>query len=265
MGIDYVVDYACEPKRVLSSMGIIARLKARDRAARIIGLYREKGDMRPPAEMGFEMARRTPDGQEEMQVIIVQAMLDEAAHLDPLAHHCTGCPANFRGHPFGCFGNVNYPISKAGEFWLLKRLPLAEEPLVFLLLRNVITENREAAQQAAEIRATTDAIFETTEVFGRVVEGITATTNHLFGLMFLVESINPTYGTLLMLFYGAIPRTLEADQLQALNPAPPDYRERFPFQLVAEPDDDTTIIELKFFLEGLYTAYGLQVTVSIDA
>jgi hypothetical protein len=265
VSIDYVIDYACEPKRQLATMGILSRLKARERAARVIQLYRDNGDMRPPSEMGFEMARNTPAGEEEVQVVIVQNLLDEAAQLDPLAAHCVGCPANRSGAPFGCFGVVNYPISKAGELWLLRQLPVAEEPLVFLLLRNVISENRELAEQAAAIRATTGNIFETEEVFGRVVEGITATTNHLFGLLFLLTSINPTYGSMLLLFFGAIRRDLEADEIQALNPAPADYRERFPFRLAPEADDDPTIAALKAYLEALYLAYGLHVTVSLDA
>jgi len=265
LGIDYVIDYACEPKRQIATMGILARLKARERATRVIQLYRDNGDMRPPSEMGFEMARSTPDGEEEVQVVIVQNLLDEAAQLDPLVHHCVGCPANRTGAPFGCFGVVNYPISKTGEMWLLKQLPVAEEPLVFLLLRNVISENRELAEQAASIRAGTNNIFETEDVFGRVVEGITATTNHLFGLLFLLDNINPTYGSMLMLFFGAIRRDLEAHEIQALNPAPADYRERYPFKLAPDAADDGTIAALKGFLEALYIAYGLNITVSLDA
>ncbi len=65
MGIDYLIQYDCEPKRALTIEGLMGRLKGRDRAARIIQLYRENGDTRPPSKMGFEMARRLPDGTEE--------------------------------------------------------------------------------------------------------------------------------------------------------------------------------------------------------
>jgi hypothetical protein len=265
VGIDFVIDYACIPKEALSTMGILARLKARDRAARIIKLYRDSGDMRPPAEMGFELARRTPDGEEETQVVIVQSLLDDAAPLDTFAPHCVECPANRTGAPYGCLGNVNYPITKQAEFWLLKRLPIAEEPLPFLLLREVISENRELAQQAAQIRATSDSIFESKEVFGRVVEGITATTNHLFGLMFLGSAVTPVQNVMLMLFFGAIRRDMEADELRALNPAPPDFQERFPFLIAPAEDDDRCLSEIKDFLEALYIAWGLDVSVSLDA
>lgn len=265
MGIDFVIDYACEPKRALSTMGILARLKARDRAARIIQLYRENGDMRPPSEMGFELERRTPEGAEETQVVIVQTLLDEARDLDRYGRHCIGCPANRTGEPYGCLGYITYPISRRAEMWLLRRLPIAEEPLPFLLLREVVSENRALAQSAAQIRAASDAFFETQEVFGRVVEGITATTNHLFGLMFLRESLNPVQGVMLMLFFGAIRRDMEADELRTLNPAPADFRERFPLLLGPDSEDDPCITEIKAFLEALYVAWGLDVNVSLDA
>ena len=115
MGIDYVIDWKCEPKIALSTPGILTRLKARDRAEAIIKLYRDNGDMRPPSEMGFELVRRTPDGEEETQVVIVQTLLDEIAPLDDLAYHCESCPANAARKAFGCYGSIGYPISRAAE------------------------------------------------------------------------------------------------------------------------------------------------------
>ncbi len=264
MGVDYVIDYACRPKEALSTSGILVRLKAGERAESIIALYRDNGDMRPPVEMGFEMVRRTAEGAEETQVVIVQSLLDEAAQLAPYEHFCEGCPANVQGRPFGCFGRINYPISRAAELWMLRRLPIAEEPLVFLLLRDVISESRELATQAAQIRETSSAIFETKEVFGRVVEGITATTNHLFGLLFLTGASDPIRSVMLLLFMGAIPRDMEADALQSMTPAPPDARERFPFLLSIEDADDETTRALKGYFAALYTAYLLNVTTSLD-
>src|SRR5690606_23769631 len=110
MAIDYVIDLDCIPKQTLGTMGILERLKGRDRAHAIIQLYRQNGDNRPPSEMGFEMVRTAADGNEETQVIIVQHLLDSADELIPLEHHCDGCPANRTGDPFGCMGQISYPI-----------------------------------------------------------------------------------------------------------------------------------------------------------
>src|SRR5436190_17135818 len=101
MGIDHVIDLSCVPKETLTTPGILTRLKARDRAAAIIKLYRDNNDNRSPSEMGFEMVRRRPDGSEETQTIIVQHLLDEADDLTPLEHHCEDCPANRANRPFG--------------------------------------------------------------------------------------------------------------------------------------------------------------------
>jgi hypothetical protein len=167
MAIDYVIDYDCVPKQTLTSAGLLARIKARNRAEAIIKLYRDHGDQRPPAEMGFEMVRRTPDGQEETQTILVQDLLSDAEPLGPLAKHCIGCPANRSGEAFGCFGYINYPISRAAELWLLKQLPGPDHPLVFLLLRQTLLEYVFQNEQVAKMRQTPGVIFESSEVFAR--------------------------------------------------------------------------------------------------
>ncbi len=264
MGIDYVIDLQCVPKATLSTEGILARIKARERAGAIIQLYRDNGDERPPSEMGFEMARRTPDGEEEVRVVIVQELLDEAAQLDPLAGHCIGCPANRTGEPFGCFGNIPYPISRAGEVWLLKRLPVPDEPLPFLLLRQVLSDSPGLGDSVAGTRATPGVIFETNDIFAKRVEGLQITTNHVFDMLFLVGAIQPTYAAMLMLFFSVIPRDMEADVLKNLTPAPPDFADRFPFQLVPEDADDDTTLALKNYFAALYLAYGLDVSLSLD-
>lgn len=84
MAIDYVVHLTCLPKDTLGVDGILDRLKAAARAREVIQLYRKNGDLRPPAEMGFEFVRSLPNGEEEVAVIMVQDMLDQAAELEPL-------------------------------------------------------------------------------------------------------------------------------------------------------------------------------------
>jgi hypothetical protein len=137
MAIDYVIDLNCIPKEELTTDGIIERLKEEERANTIIALFRQNGDQRPPSEMGFEFTRSTPEGEEERRVIVVQDLLDRAAELQPLAHHCAGCgcPANRAGRPFGCIGFIQYPVTSESETWMLDRLPVPDEPLVWLLLK----------------------------------------------------------------------------------------------------------------------------------
>ena len=53
MALDTLIDYDCTPKQALGTAGILDRLKARERAATIIRLYRRNGDQRSPARHGL--------------------------------------------------------------------------------------------------------------------------------------------------------------------------------------------------------------------
>src|SRR5260221_7379594 len=177
MAIDYVIDLPCIPKETLTTPGIMMRLRGRQPANAIQKLYRDHGDTRAPSEMGFDMVRRLPDGTEETQVIVVQDMLNEVADLEPLAHHCTGCPANRTQQPFGCFGYINYPISRAAELWLLKQLPSPDEPLIFLLLSRTMRDFAFKNEQIAAMRDRPGVFFQTAERFAKNLEDAQISTD----------------------------------------------------------------------------------------
>lgn len=263
MGIDHVIDLDCIPKQTLSTAGIAARLKAQQRAAAVIKLYRDRGDYRPPQEIGFEMVRRTADGSEEVQVIIVQDLLDQGAALESLAKHCQGCPANLTGKAFGCFGYINYPLSPAAEIWLLKQLPGPDIPLVFLLLRQTLTDSNLQGTQVAEMRQRPGVFFQGAEKFGRRFDEFTITTDQVFELIFLQEVIRPLYAALLLLLFSAIPRDYDAQKLMELTPARPD--QPLPFTMQPDPADDKSIADLKTFFAALHRAHQLNVSLSLDA
>jgi hypothetical protein len=267
MAIDHVIDLDCVPKRALTTPGILARIKARNRADAVIQLYRDHNDHRPPSEMGFELVRRTPDGEEETQTVVIQDLLDEVAELDPLANHCADCPANRISEPFGCFGFVGYPISQAAELWLLKQLPGPEEPLIFLLLRQTVTEYVFRNENVAQMRASPGIIFESGERFARRFEDVQITTDQVFEMLFLNNTIEPAHAALLLLFFGAIPRDMDAETLMKLTQ--PDSSVKVerdaPFLLRTEDSDDESITALKAFFAALHLTYRLNVSLSLDA
>jgi hypothetical protein len=261
MAIDFVIDLPSVPKDTLTTLGIMMRLKGRERANAIQKLYRDHGDTRAPSEMGFEMVRRLPDGTEETQVIVVQDMLNEVADLEPLAHYCASCPANRTKQPFGCFGYINYPISLAAELWLLKQLPGPDEPLIFLLLSRTMRDFAFNNEQVASMRDRPGVFFETAERFAKNLEDAQITTDQIFEMLFFSERIDPAHGMLLLLFFGAVARDIDADTLMELSQ--PGKR-KTTFLLKPEPDDDESIRGFKGFFEALYTAYNLDVTLSLD-
>lgn len=266
MAIDYIVNYNCVPKETLGTDGILDRLKGRARAEAVIQLFRQNGDQRPPSEMGFEFTRSTPDGAEENRVIVVQELLDQADALDPLAHHCAGCPANVSGQPFGCINFIQYPFSAAGEVWLLKQLPIPDQPLAWLLLRQSVEEMGYTGESVLPLREG-DVYFEDHKGFSRKLGEIEVSSNQLFEMMFMLGHIQPAHAGVLLMFLNAIPRNGDApDITEVLNRTTPaeTRRERYPFLITPDAKDDTTIRELKLFLRALYQAWLLNVHVLLD-
>lgn len=264
MAIDYTIEYDCAPRRELTTDGILERLKGEERAQTIISLFRKNGDQRPPSQMGFEFTRSTPEGDEETRVIIVQDLLDEAEQLKPLAHHCQGCPANISGNPFGCVGFIQYPISLKAEEWLMDRLPVPDEPLIWLLLRQGVEEFKYDGSSVQPLRAADKTYFEEDRVLHRRLGEFSIDANQLFEMIFGVGNVLPNHGALLLLFLHAIPRDMDAQAIMNIAPAPPDIEQKHPFLLRPESEDDNCITELKRFLYALYIAWKLDTRLILD-
>lgn len=266
MGVDYLVHYDCEPKRALTLEGLMGRLKGRDRAEKIIRLYREQGDKRPPSQMGFEMVRHLPDGGEETEVIVVQSLLDSAAELTAWEAYCMGCPANLTGMPFGCVGAINYPISAAAERWLLDQLPGEDHPLVFMLLQSAIREKGYTGQSVVPLRAQKGVFLESADVLERDLGHVVVNGNQVFELLFLSGPIYPAHGSLLLQFFGGISPDLEADEMmQIANPPSAQWiDEHIPFRHAVSHADDSSTASLKELFRAIYWAFRLGVPALLD-
>lgn len=267
MAIDYVIDYDCIPKQKLTSEGILERIKGRERAATIIRLFRENGDDRPPSEMGFDFTRSNPEDEEETELIVVQDLLDFSDELKPLEHFCRNCPANRTGTPFGCMGFVQYPISGKAEAWLLDQLPSIKEPLIWLLLKQGVDNFQYDGQQVALLRHQSDSYFEDKQAADRVLGEFSINANQSFEMFFMLEDdINPNHAAILLIFYNALERSeLEANEIMALVPATDEKVEKLPFLHQIMQGDDSSVIDLKDFLQALYVAWVLNVNLKIDA
>lgn len=265
MAIDHIIDYDCVPKQTLTTEGIVERLKGRERAEAIIALFRRNGDNRPPSEMAFEYSRSTPGGEEERRVMLVQSLLDAAEELRPLEHHCAGCPANRAGRPFGCIDFVQYPISAQAESWLIDRLPVPDDTLIWMLLRQGVREFHYDGHTVRPLRQDSDIYFESSQPLSRRLGELEIDSNQVFEMAFSVGNINPNHAALLLLFFHAIERDLEADEIMRIAPAGPDVTVRHPFIIQDEASDDTATRQLKDFLRSLYRAWSLNVRLLVDA
>lgn len=273
MAIDYIIEYDCVPKQILTANGIIERIKEKERAESVIQWFRAAGDTRDPIDMGFEFSKSTPDEQGEKQVIVVQDLLDHVADLEPLEHHCKGCPVNRTGRPFGCMGFVHYPITARAESYLLDRLPVPDEPLVWLLLKQGV---RELGYDGSSIKALRDAdnnaedgartYFELPIAPQRRLGEIRVSGDQMLEMIFGVgDRIIPNHAGILLLFFNAIDRNLEADDIRRISSANADIRERFDFVMSADPNDDDTVHELVAFFHAMYLAWKANATLFIDA
>lgn len=264
MAIDYSIDYDCVPRQQFTTQGILDRLKGRERARMMIEMYRQQGDERPPSEMGFEFTRRTPDGESKTELIVVQDLLDEAAELDALAHHCKLCPANRTGKPFGCTGYIQYPLSAEGEAWLLSRLPEPENALIWLLLRKGIEDLQYDGVRTRLLRQQ-GLFFEQPVAQVRRLGEFSITADQVFEMIFSVGDIIPNHAGILLLFFMVIPRNLQADEIMHITPAGSGVADKHPFLIDMKPNDEQTTAELKDFFYALYVAWALNVKLYLDA
>lgn len=263
MGVDYSIGYGCVPKENFTTNGIIQRLKAGERAFSIIQFYRQNNDQRAVEHMGGEITLSSVDGESETQTVLVTDLQAERAELDPFAHFCEGCLANQAKRPFGCIGRINYPISPQVELWMLYRLPGEDEPLPFLLLSKA-EEMGLTGATARHFRNQSGVIFGTPETLGREFPEMKITTDQLFELMFLLGHIQPKRAVMILMYMGAIRRDMEANELMAMTPAPPDAAERYPLLIEHSPDDDYSIRDFKHFLRALYAAWLLDRELILD-
>lgn len=273
MAIDYIIEYDCAPKRALTADGIRERLKERARADEVIEWFRAAGDMREPSQMGFEFSHSTPGDPGDRQLIVVQDLIDHASALDDHAEVCAACPANRSAQPFGCMGFVQYPITARAETWLLERLPVPDEPLIWLLLRQGIQKLGYDGASIQELRAADgDAdggqrtYFELPIAPERRLGELRVTGDQALEMIFGVgERIIPNHAGILLLFVGAINRDLEAQEIQDISSHDGSIRERVAFEMTADEGADECIRELVAFFRALHLAWKLDVPLYVDA
>ena len=238
----------------------------------MIEWFRAAGDQRPPAQMGFEFSQSRPGESGDKQLIVVQDLLDHAAVLDEHAEHCRACPANCAGKAYGCAGFIQYPITALAETWLLERLPVPDEPLVWLLLRQGIQKlgydgsSVKSLRGAAESAAEGATYFELPEAPRRRLGELRVSSDQLLEMIFGVgDRIIPNHAGIILLFVHAVDRDLEAEAIQEISSSAASTRERYSFNMSAPADGDQCIGEFVAFFHALYTAWQLNMPLFVDA
>jgi hypothetical protein len=220
--------------------------------------------------MGFEMTRSTPEG-EQTEIVIVQDLLDAVEGLEPLQHHCQGCPANIAQNPYGCMNFIQYPISGATEAWMLDQLPAPEEPLIWLLLKEGIENFKydgsgvKTMREFSDDRSAGGVYFEDPQAPIRGFGEFTLDGNQVFEMIFGVGHIIPNHAAILLLFFHVISRELNASEIMNITPADEETEKDLPYRLHYDENDVASTTELKLFFYALYKAWLLNVRLLVDA
>lgn len=140
MSLEYTIQLPCEVRRHLPELKLQSMIKHRNTAMFAINVFREaepKVDVETLIrERMVTIAVQSSEGISQETAVPIAQLLSTTAPLRDFEKHCSHCPANVGGQPFGRYGKVNYPIEKATEDWLLARLPAnAKDPGLVMLFR----------------------------------------------------------------------------------------------------------------------------------
>ena len=273
MAIDYIIDFDCKPKQALGADGILERLKERERAQEVIEWFRAAGDKRPPNQMGFEFSQSVAGATAGKQLIVVQDLLNHAADLDAYATECRNCPANPKGADYGCIGFIQYPVTAIAETWLLEQLPVPDEPLVWLLLKQGI---QKLGYDGSSLRALREAdspddinqraYFELPVAPQRRLGEIRVSSDQALEMIFGVgDYIIPNHAGILLLFFNAIERDLEAEVIQDISSFDSSVRDSVAFNMTVPAAADACVRQFIAFFHALHTAWIHNVPLYVDA
>jgi len=271
VGIDYVVDYDCEPKRALGLDHILELLKDRSRAVAALELLRKKDpDLGSIDGLEFEFVARTPDGDLAPRRVRVKEVLDRASALEEFAPACDKCPANNTGRAYGCVGSIGYPLSHLGEVWLLGRVqkgPGSE------LLQALLKELALDGSDISKMRRAGPTFFEARVAPQRGDLGFELATDQLLEVIFCKGHLVPSHAAIVLIALSALRIERPVPDHQKLPPGSAmlvgkDENGVETAQLYDIPapngKDDDTIKELKAFFRAMFLARGFGVRLLLD-
>jgi hypothetical protein len=213
VGIDYVVDLDCPPKRAVSVERMVALVKGQNQATTIVEMARRRGDQRPPEQLSFTRMVMRPEGPVEER-ISVGSLLNQSQDLFTHAHHCQGCKANLPGRPFGCYGSVSYPITARSEEWLMSLLPNDLKSPAGHLLRSAVTDLKYTGGMFLGMRPKETFFESRTPIkrkWGSWLSGWTLTSDQLLQMLFGLGNLQPSHCKMMSIILGLI-QTGEASQ-----------------------------------------------------
>jgi len=271
MAADFILLHPCPVKQALGDGNVDAGtdrllecLKARGRAAAVAEHHRRRGEEPAGKTITLQLYHATR-GTETRQVAY-EELLAQAAPLEPLEPHCRGCPANVLGRPFGCIGDVKYPIPLTTQRWLLDRIEppgtlggqfflrgvadfdYTGEPLVSFR-QNGLLEGATPPSRTFHVGPGNDLTLSVDQL--------------LQGVLCVNAPLDPTHCLLVLLWLGALRfdgvGLATVDRLrEAIGLTTPAERSRRVGLDLGRPHDDPAVRSMQSLLEGFFAAWVLD-------
>ena len=278
MAIDYAITLECEPRRHFGSgnaeqgtIEILEKLKARDRASMIREIARTKGIDLSSQKVTMNVHDR--EGNPVQKQVTIAELELEAQALESHATACVGCPANVLGEAYGCYAAIHYPISAAGENWLISRVP-PPGTLGAIMCADYIAEFGVTGGRSRQLRQA--GHFESRQAAKAIVKkglfkSVSVSSDQLFEAMFLSGNIlSPAHCFGILLWFDAIhvegAAAGSSEALQSLTQADAVQRraEGTRLDLGAEPGSPG---ELAFFTfaKAMYLSWVLDAPLYVSA
>jgi hypothetical protein len=267
MSIDYSVHLSCDVKLKLGDGDALAgegdllrRLKANGRAKTLRKIAKQQGK---PVETMWAVVNETDDeGEPQKFEVRYTDLMREIEPLAPLQSACAACPANALQRPFGCQGDVKYPIRKTSEQWLMDQVQ-ALDTVAGPYLVAAFAEDDEGHAQIQQMRER--GLLESSEAVNKVV-GVKGKSKIEIGSTDVLETflgrgdlLEPNYCLMLLLGLGAVtvdgrPATSTEGFSAVLEMEECDERqERTGFAF--GPDPDPGIVGVQALLRAMYFAW----------
>ena len=265
MSIDWLLNHDCRAKKALSPLGIFRRRQVVARfeiVSEIAKLACPKGSI---SALEMDVFEHDPQVGPVIRSFAAADAAELARQLENHQTECADCPANVRSVPYGCFGNVRFPISAAAEEWLIQSLPRSMSTPAGKMLAEMMHRLGCDGRAIRWLRQYDGRYFELEKAPSRHWTGpggmFAIDTDGLYQSMFITngtEGVSPFHGVLLCYFVGG----LDDSSLPGFMATHGDIVPRG-FRVEPTMEREPSTNDLKFYFLALYRAACLGLNVSV--
>lgn len=282
MGFDYFPRVNCEIQAPRSDFEFIQRAKIQVHAGGAVEIINEKPEAEREAALQDKIRLSYPiqtllGSRTELTLAeLIETWERIARKSMPL---CEKCPLNADGTPLGCWGCFNYPISQAGEEWLMDRFQPPRDSYLAARIKDSGVTGERLDKARIEPDPKRDgakfSVFMPPGPVEKSVEGERITSSMI--LEYLIDC-RPSLDspTMLGLLWDFNATDMESSdylvllthfmlgrQFGASSPINMVF-DKVNFTMDLAPSHDRFIIQFKFFLKACYTALKNECRLAVD-